>query len=270
MAAENKNIQLLIAYDGTEFSGWQRQSNARTIQGEIESCLSIMTQEDLTLHGAGRTDAGVHAEGMVAHFSTTTSLSCEVFLRGLNSMLCPAIRILSAIECSSEFHARFSATGKHYQYSLFTGTIQPPKQRLYALHVTSPLNLETMRSCLSLLVGTHDFSSFENTGTRDKSLTSGRGAVRTIYKAIVRKEDDERIEFHFTGDGFLRNMVRNIVGTLLDAGRGKYSVSDFKSILSAKDRASAGPTAAAHGLTLKEVVYQTIPADAPEKIIVNS
>ncbi len=257
MAAENRNIKLLIAYDGTDFSGWQRQSNARTIQGEIESCLSTMTQEDLSLHGAGRTDAGVHAKGMVAHFSTTTSISSKVFLRGLNSMLCSAIRILSASECSNEFHARFSATGKHYTYSLFTGTIQPPNQRLYALHVASPLDLKTIQSCLRLLEGTHDFSSFENSGTRDKSLTSGRGAIRTIYTATLSKGVDDRIEFHFIGNGFLRNMVRNIVGTLLEAGRGKYTAMDFKNILSAKDRAAAGPTAAANGLTLKEVIYLT-------------
>ena len=167
MSTKIRNIKLLIAYDGTGFSGWQRQLSATTIQGEIERSLCRMTREDINLHGAGRTDAGVHAEGMVAHFITSTSITCDVFLRGLNSMLSRAIRIFLAEEVASDFHSRYLATGKHYQYSLFTGRIHPPRLRLYSLHVTSPLNLEVIQSCLGVLEGTHDFSSFENAGYGD-------------------------------------------------------------------------------------------------------
>lgn len=256
MLTENRNIKLIIAYDGSEFSGWQRQLHVTTIQGEIERCLCQITQEKVSLHGAGRTDAGVHAEGMVAHFVTATSTSCDGFLCGLNSMLCTAIRILTVSETSSDFHARFAATGKHYIYSVFTGRIHLPNQRLYALHVTAKLHLDTIRYCLRLLEGSHDFSSFENTGSRDKNKTSGRGAVRTIYRAACIEKDSDILEFHFIGDGFLRHMVRNMMGTILETGKGKYSVTEFNNILTAKDRSLAGTTAPAHGLTLKEVFYQ--------------
>ena len=251
-----RTIKLLIGYDGTGFSGWQRQRHDRTIQGEIESRLTVMTTEDIHLHGAGRTDAGVHAEGMVAHFRTHSSISCEIILRGLNSMLPGAIRIYHAEEVAPSFHARFSATGKQYQYSVFTGRIQPPHLRLYTLHVTSPLDFDAMRECLKLLEGTHDFSSFENSGSRDKSDCSGRGAVRTICEAVIREITPELFAFQFTGDGFLRNMVRNLVGSLLDAGRRSITPGDFARILDAKNRTLAGPTASAHGLQLKEVFYE--------------
>lgn len=250
-----RTIKLLIGYDGTDFSGWQRQRQDRTIQGEIESRLAVMTTEDILLHGAGRTDAGVHAEGMVAHFRTHSSISCAVIVRGLNAMLPGAIRIYQADEVDSSFHARFSATGKQYEYSVYTGKIQPPHLRLYTLHVTSPLDFVAMRECLKLLEGTHDFSSFENSGSRDKDACSGRGAKRTIYEAVIRENTPELFAFQFTGDGFLRNMVRNLVGTLLDAGRGTISAADFARILSARDRTMAGPTAPACGLRLNKVLY---------------
>ena len=250
-----RTIRLLISYDGTGFSGWQRQKQDRTIQGEIESRLAIMTTEDVFLHGAGRTDAGVHAEGMVAHFQTRSSISCRAIVRGLNAMLPGAIRIYEAEEADSSFHARFSATGKQYQYTVFTGRIQPPRLRLYSLHVTSPLDFPAMRKCLGLLEGTNDFSSFENSGSRDKDDCSGRGAVRTIHEAVIQEKTAELFVFLFTGDGFLRNMVRNLVGTLLEAGRGNISSADFARILDARDRTMAGPTAPAHGLQLNKVLY---------------
>jgi tRNA pseudouridine38-40 synthase len=250
-----RTIKLIIGYDGTEFSGWQKQKHDRTIQGEIESRLAIITTEELCLHGAGRTDAGVHAEGMVAHFRTGSPISCEDLVRGLNSMLPGAIRIYQAEETDQSFHARFSATGKQYQYSVFTGRIHPPHLRLYTLHVTSPLDFASMNKCLKLLEGTHDFSSFENSGSRDKESTSGRGAVRTIYEAAILAKSPELFHFQFTGDGFLRNMIRNLVGTLLDAGRGTVTPKGFAGILAAKDRTMAGPTAPAHGLRLNRVFY---------------
>lgn len=250
-----QNIKLLISYDGTNFSGWQRQQHDRTIQGEIERCLTRMTCEKIHLHGAGRTDAGVHADGMVAHFTTESALSCYIFLRGLNAMLPGAIRILDAVHTEPDFHARFSATGKRYQYIVYTGKIHLPHLRLYSAHVTAELNPAAMQDCLTLLQGTHDFSSFENSGSRDKSNCSGRGAVRTIHRAELIQQPPDTIIFQFIGDGFLRNMVRNLVGTLLEVGRGKLSAAAFSAILQAKDRTMAGATAPAHGLFLKEVYY---------------
>jgi tRNA pseudouridine38-40 synthase len=250
-----RNIKLTISYDGTNFSGWQRQLDTPTIQGEIEHRLSLMTGKKTALHGAGRTDAGVHAKGMVANFTTSSALSCHDFLRGLNSMLPGDIRVFSVDEVDLNFHARYSATAKCYQYYLYTGKIHPPHLRLYSVHVTSELNLLKVRDCLELLEDTLDFASFENSGSRDKSNSSGRGAVRTIYKTELIEESPFQLIFQFAGDGFLRNMVRNIVGALLVVGREKLSPEEFHEILKAKDRTRAPATAPAHGLFLKEVIY---------------
>ncbi len=252
---EPRNIKLVIGYDGTGFSGWQRQKRGeKTIQGTIETCLNRMTCSEITLHGAGRTDAGVHAEGMVAHFHTTASITPSGFLQALNSMLPGAIRIFQADEVDRDFHSRFSARKKTYRYAIFTGSVQPPNIRLYSLHVKTDLKVDRITQALSYLVGTHDFSSFENSGTRDKHATSGRGAVRTLYRASLHQRE-EQILLEFTGDGFLRNMVRNIVGTALDCGRGRLTPDQFKKILTAKDRTCAGPTAPPHGLSLVKVFY---------------
>lgn len=250
-----RNIRLVIGYDGSDYCGWQRQSNGRSIQGEIEALLARMTREEVDLHGAGRTDAGVHADGMVAHFHTAARISPTDFRRGLNAMLPGAIRVFAAEYVDASFHARFSAIGKEYRYEIFHGPIQPPRLRRYSLHVSGPLDLEGISSCLDLLQGTHDFSSFENTGTRDKSKVSGRGAVRTIHEARLVRDGGNGLTLHFQGDGFLRNMIRNLVGTLLEAGRGKISPQEFAVILDAKDRTAAGPTAPAHGLCLTRVIY---------------
>lgn len=251
----SRNIKLLIAFDGTEFNGWQRQKHDSTIQGEIEQRLALMAGSEVILHGAGRTDAGVHAEGMVANFSTGSSISCTAFLKGLNSMLPYAIRILDVIEMPADFHARFSAKGKLYQYTIQTSGVQPPNDRLYALHVPSQLDFHNISACLDVLIGTNDFSSFENSGSRDKSNIFGRGAIRTISEARLTTLEQQKHVFTFIGDGFLRHMVRNLVGTLLEVGKGKYSIENFQQILLAKSREAAGPTAPPHGLTLKEVFY---------------
>ncbi len=256
MSSNSRRLKLLISYDGTSFSGWQRQSHDVTIQGEVEKFLCRMTREDISLHGAGRTDSGVHARGMVAHFDTSSAIPCQDFKRGLNSMLPGAIRIKNVIDVPVDFHARFSAAQKTYNYVIYTGEIQPPEVRFYSLHVPRRLNLPIMRKCLNLLVGTHDFSSFENSGTRDKNYHFGRGAVRTIFNAELQNNDhSQTLTFTFTGDGFLRNMVRNLVGTLLEAGKEKISITEFETIIHKKNRAAAGPTAPAHGLFLNEVVY---------------
>ena len=250
-----RNIKMVIGYDGSDYCGWQRQENGRSIQGEIEAVLSHMTRGEIDLHGAGRTDAGVHADGMVAHFHTVARITCTDFCRGLNALLPSAIRIYQAEEVAPDFHARFSAIAKEYRSELFLGPVQPPRLRRYSLHLTSRLDLPAISNCLTLLQGTHDFSSFENSGTRDKTLTTGKGAVRTITLAHLSQNGDTALALHFRGDGFLRNMVRNLVGTLLEVGRGKVSPGAFATILAAKERSAAGPTAPAHGLWLARVFY---------------
>jgi tRNA pseudouridine38-40 synthase len=246
---------MVIGYDGSEYCGWQRQNNGPSIQGEIETLLARMTREEIFLHGAGRTDAGVHADGMVAHFHTAARILPADFRRGLNAMLPGAIRIFAADDVAASFHARFSAIGKEYRYEIFHGPIHPPRLRRYSLHVPGSLDLERISNCLGLLQGTHDFSSFENAGTRDKNRVTGRGAVRTIHAACLVSDGGNGLTLHFHGDGFLRNMIRNLVGTVLEAGRGKISPQEFAAILTARDRAAAGPTAPAHGLCLTRVLY---------------
>lgn len=255
-----RNIRLLTAFDGTRFSGWQRQKNAPTIQGEIEKRLSVMTREKVCLHGAGRTDAGVHALGMVANFRTTAGISCRGFLNGLNSMLDPAIRIRAVDEVDERFDSRRSATGKTYRYTVFTGGIQSPLERLYAAHCRMQPDADAIGRALRHIEGTHDFSSFEGSGSREVGRFTGRGAVRTIYHAGFTPEPGkpETWFFRFTGDGFLRHMVRNLVGTLLLIGRGKMSPAAFRAILQEHDRRLAGPTAPAHGLVLEQVFYEPI------------
>ncbi len=254
----NYNIRLLISFDGTRYSGWQRQKNAPTIQGTIENAITTITGENNTLHGAGRTDAGVHALGMVAHFITKKQYPPDIFFKGLNSILPPDIRILETHIEKEDFHSRYNASGKTYQYDFYTGPVHSPIQQLYSTHYPGKLNFQEIHKCLKFLIGTHDFSSFEGSGSRDKSLNTGRGGVRTLYKASCQEDafSPHAYSFTFTGDGFLRHMVRNLVGTLFEVGRNKYKCTDFIKIMSQKDRQSAGPTAPPQGLFLIRVHYE--------------
>jgi tRNA pseudouridine38-40 synthase len=253
--SHNRNIKLLLAFDGTGYAGWQKQKTAKTIQGVIEGKLHIMTGEELCLHGAGRTDAGVHAFGMVANFHTEANIPCQGFVMGLNSMLPTDIRVLEACEVETDFHARRSAKAKTYWYNFSNGPVQLPTKRLYSDHVFEELDIVAMQNSLGYLQGTHDFSSFEGAGSRNLELP-GRGAVRTIIEASIETlETRGKHRFIITGDGFLRHMVRNIVGTILEVGKGKLAESDVVSILAEKDRSAAGPTAPACGLFLKEIFY---------------
>jgi tRNA pseudouridine38-40 synthase len=253
--SHNRNIKLLLAFDGSGYAGWQKQKTAKTIQGVIEGKLHIMTGEELCLHGAGRTDAGVHAVGMVANFHTEANISCQGFVRGLNSMLPTDIRVLEACEVETDFHARRSAKAKTYWYNFSNGPVQLPTKRLYSGHVFEELDIVAMQNSLGYLQGTHDFSSFEGAGSRNLELP-GRGAVRTIIEASLETlGTGGKHRFIITGDGFLRHMVRNIVGTIFEVGKGKLAESDVVSILAEKDRSAAGPTAPACGLFLKEIFY---------------
>lgn len=253
--SRQRNIKLLLAFDGTGYAGWQKQKSERTIQGVIEDGLRIMTGEHPRLHGAGRTDAGVHALGMVANFETGSDIPCQGLVKGLNSLLPGDIRILAAAGVTADFHARRSARAKTYWYNLTNGPVQMPTERLYWTHIFPELDFTAMKAGLAHLTGTHDFSSFEGSGSRDPE-SSGRGAVRTIIEAGIDKIGAGNYHrFVITGDGFLRHMVRNIVGTLLEVGQGRLMPSQVAAILAAGDRSTAGPTAPARGLFLKEVHY---------------
>lgn len=252
-----RTIKLVISYDGTGYCGWQRQQNRPTIQQEVERAVSIICAADTVVHGAGRTDAGVHALGMAAHFHATSRVPLQRLQSGLNSLLPGSIRIVEAREERPDFHARFSAIGKTYRYRVYTGAVQAPEQRQYALHYPYTLDPEAMLACLEAITGTLDFSSFENSGSRDPNRKDGRGAIRTIYRTELRQPRPEHFLFMISGDGFLRQMVRNLCGTILEVGRGQKSPVRFEEILASRDRQQAGATAAAHGLTLMEVHYRS-------------
>ena len=247
-------IRLLIAFDGTAYKGWQRQQQVPTIQATLEEALGRICGHLVILHGAGRTDAGVHALGMVAHFHTSVQHPLTAFTRGVNSLVPPDIRILDAREEKTNFHSRYGALGKTYRYDLHAGGIQLPTRRFYEGHFPGSLDSQAIRTCLELIVGTHDFSSFEAAGSRNP-LQEGRGAVRTIIDASLRENGRQNYSLFFTGDGFLRHMVRNLVGTLIQAGRGAISQEQFKKILANRDRSQAGPTAPACGLFLETIYY---------------
>ncbi|MBT8362461.1 MAG: tRNA pseudouridine(38-40) synthase TruA [Deltaproteobacteria bacterium] len=253
-----RKIKLIIAFDGTHYHGWQRQENDPTIQQDVERAVSMICNSRITVHGAGRTDAGVHALGMTAHFKTSKSMSCSKLQKGLNSLLPGAIRVVSLADESTDFHARYSALSKTYCYATFTGTIQPPKERFYTAHYPGRISADAMRSCLEVISGTHDFSSFEAAGSRDKNLTAGRGAVRTIFCAQLNQPSTGYFNLLFTGNGFLRHMVRNLTGTIIEVGKGQRSVNEFERILKYKDRQQAGTTAPPHGLTLLSVNYDKV------------
>ncbi len=261
------NIRLLIAYDGTNYGGWQRQKNSPTIQGIIEDKLTVITNEATVVNGSGRTDAGVHALGMVANFKTNSSMAAESFQKALNSMLPRDVRIIEAGEAAPDFHARYNSTGKTYRYDFFTGSTQSPTERLYRTHVPCSFKLSKVRACLKDLIGSHDFSSFEAGGSRDLTRTGGRGAVRTLLKAVCVTDltQPEHLSLYLTGDGFLRYMVRNLAGTLFLVGSGRIDRGEFATILAGKDRSLAGPTAPACGLFLEQVHYKVLTVSALER-----
>ncbi|PLX49025.1 MAG: tRNA pseudouridine(38-40) synthase TruA [Desulfobulbaceae bacterium] len=251
-----RNIKLLISFDGTDFCGWQRQQKLPTIQGIIEEKLAVICNEPVVLHGAGRTDSGVHALAMVANFTTASAIACHGLQKGLNSLLPPAIRIHHVVDVDSGFHARKSALAKTYCYYFSTAAMVPATSRLYVTSLPGPFALPQVQKCLALLRGRHDFSSFEATGSRDRSRTTGRGAVRTLFEATLRGQGDPDLyKLVLRGDGFLRKMVRNIVGTLFEVGQGRMSVSRFQEVIAARDRNQAGPTASACGLFLTHIEY---------------
>jgi tRNA pseudouridine38-40 synthase len=250
-----RHFKLTIAYDGTDFHGWQMQAGKPTIQGELVSVLQRLTQEKIFLHGAGRTDAGVHALGQVASFRTQSGLSAEEFQRALNALLPPAIRIVATEEVGPDFHARWSALGKTYRYRLYRGRVVPPAIWRYVLHYPFPLDEDAMRIAASRFVGPHDFAAFAaSTGSEDDDRE--RSTVREIYASeIARSGDGEELVYTVRGRSFLRYMVRKMVGTLLDVGRGRLVPDDILQLYQSRDRSKSGPTVPPQGLVMVEVEH---------------
>ena len=246
-------FKLIIAYDGTDFHGWQMQSNKPTIQGEIVNVLRRITQESVQLHGAGRTDAGVHALGQIGSFRTQSTLSEGEFQRALNALLPPTIRIVAAEEVGPDFNARWSARGKIYRYRLYRGKVVPPVLWRYVLHYPFPLDEDAMREAAARFVGAHDFASFAaSTGSEEDDQE--RSTEREIYSTeLVRTAVNEELVFTVRGRSFLRYMVRKMVGTLLDVGRGKLTPADIDRLYELRDRSKSGPTVPPHGLVMVEV-----------------
>jgi len=243
------NFKITIEYDGSAYHGWQRQAADRTIQGEIENALMIMTGDRITVTGSGRTDAGVHALNQAANFRCDTSLAPEAFLKGLNSLLPEDIVITSCKVVPEKFHARYDVKSKVYDYRILNRLLPAAVSRQYAWHIRKKLDLSAMQEALRCAIGSHDFKAFEGTGSPRAST------VRCILNADLIKTDHDYTVLKIEGDGFLKFMVRNIVGTLVDVGLGKITPDDFKQILISKDRNLAGITAPAHGLFLIEVKY---------------
>ena len=256
-----KRIILKIAYDGTNYCGWQKQPNATTIEGILNKTLSKILSEKIEIIGASRTDSGVHAQCNIAVFDTTTQIPAERIAFALNRRLPRDIVIQASKEVSSDFHPRDCKSIKTYEYLMLNTKMPMPTKRLYHYHVHYKLDLEAMRKGASYLIGTHDFKSF--CIKKNQTPTT----VRTIYRIDIEQKEDI-IKISVKGNGFLYNMVRCIVGTLIYVGRGIYKPEHVQEILEKKDRKVAGPNAPAHGLVLKDIKY-IIPQELVFKESVN-
>jgi len=244
-----RTIKLTLAYDGTGYVGWQRQTNGVSVQGVLEDALSTIDGRAVTVHGAGRTDSGVHAIGQVASARIACAHDERRLLRALNANLPSDVRVFEVRVMPDEFHARFSATGKTYEYRIWNGRVVPPMLRLYTWHVPQPLDMAVMQQAAQAIAGEHDFAAFQ--GSRSMTHTS----VRRMTSAGWRTGADGTVVFEIAGDGFLRYMVRSLVGTLVDIGHGRWPPEHLARLLETGDRASAGRTAPSPGLLLVRVHY---------------
>lgn len=243
-----KRIMLTVAYDGTNYNGWQVQPNGVTIEGELNQALCALMQEDIAVIGASRTDAGVHALCNIAVFDTESRIAPEKIAPALNARLPEDIRIQASVQVADDFHPRHCDTKKTYEYRIYMGKYENPIGRQYAHFVYVPLDVKKMQQAAAYLVGEHDFKSF--CVAKAQVLTT----VRTIYDIKVQREGNY-LTIRVCGSGFLFNMVRIIAGTLLEVGRGQIEPDQMKEILDARDRQAAGPTAPARGLTLVEFEF---------------
>jgi tRNA pseudouridine38-40 synthase len=263
-----QNIKLTLAYDGTDFCGWQMQPGQATIQGALSDVLENLTQQRLPIHGAGRTDAGVHAAGQVANFKTQAELTPGEFQRAFNALLPPAIRVVAAEEVGPDFHARWNAVAKTYRYRIFRGRVVPPFTWRYVQHDPFPLDFDAMAEAARQFEGEHDFTSFAaSTGSEEDDRE--RTMTRVIYRSEMARvsggemqNSDEEWVYTVRGKSFLRYMVRKIVGTLVDVGRGKFHPEDMAMLFEMRDRSKSGPTMPPQGLCLAEVEYPELPNSA--------
>jgi tRNA pseudouridine38-40 synthase len=256
------NWKLTLAYDGTEFHGWQIQPEHPTVQGELAAAIERVTSERVLPQGSGRTDAGVHARAQVASFELSAPIPPENFHRALNRTLTAAIRVLSVEHASPEFHARHSVRAKTYEYRIFQGEICPPWVARYVYALNWPMDVERMRAAAEVVVGEHDFTSFAasdpDLSARNRDVDGEddmTGNMRTIYSSGFAREETELLVYRVRGNGFLHHMVRNLVGTFIDVGRGHIGPEDVSRILDARSRSAAGATAPARGLWLESVEY---------------
>ncbi len=243
-----KRVKLIVAYDGTAYCGWQLQPNGRTIEGELNQALSSLLQEDIHVIGASRTDSGVHALCNIAVFDTQTRIPAEKISYALNQRLPEDIRIKKSCEVAADFHPRHCSSRKTYEYRIYQDSFPEPVRRLYTHFTYVPLDMDRMREGAAWLIGEHDFKSFCSTAAVVETT------VRTILSINIEKQGKE-IVISVCGTGFLYNMVRIIVGTLMEVGRGSYPPEHVREILEAKDRQAAGPTAPACGLTLVNYTF---------------
>lgn len=243
-----RRIKLVVAYDGTDYCGWQIQNNGPTIEGELNKVLSELFKENIQVIGASRTDAGVHALCNVAVFDTNFQMPAEKMVYAINQRLPEDIRVQSSYEVAEDFHPRHQDTVKTYEYRILNTPVQLPTKRLYALWDYHELDIKKMQDAAAYFVGEHDFKSFCSVNTTVETT------IRTIYSLEVTKEENE-ISIKVSGNGFLYNMVRIIAGTLLEVGKGKIQPNEIPLMLSACDRQKSGPTAPAQGLTLISYKY---------------
>jgi tRNA pseudouridine38-40 synthase len=286
-ATSRRNIRLMVAYDGTDFHGWQRQPSLPTVQGRLEETIARVCQEPVILYGSGRTDAGVHALGQVANFTTACRIPSANLVKALNALLPPAIRVRAASDVPPGFHARYDVRSKTYRYRIVRAAVCLPFVSRFAWHYDYPLDLGRMTEAARLFVGEHDFTSFaasthseedgpalgeeepptkmghrraggagRTTSLRVRRDDQPASAVRTVFSSkLFWRQRTELLAYEVRGSGFLHHMVRNMVGTLVEVGRGKLTPPDVVRILQARDRTLAGPTAPAHGLCLVRVDY---------------
>jgi tRNA pseudouridine38-40 synthase len=246
-----KNYKIVIEYDGRLFSGWQRQKDKKTVQGEIESALSRILNQQIRIHGSGRTDAGVHAYGQVANFHAETGMETLSIKKALNSIIKSQVSIRDCTVVDDSFHAQYSALSKEYHYFILNREDPCAIGSTFIWHIKKPLDADLMSQACQFITGVHDFTAFENTGSPRSSN------VREVFCAQIIMPDQDRIIFKIRAKGFLKNMVRNLMGTLVFVGLKKISVQGFKAVLDSKDRSRAGPTAPAMVFFLSRCILRS-------------